>query len=304
MEYHDYYKTLGVAKTASSDEIKKAYRKLARKYHPDVSKEQDAEAKFKEIAEAYEVLKDKEKRQKYDQLGSNWKQYANQGAGGFHYSGTGPDIGSGFSDFFESIFGGGFSAGPASGGGFAQKGEDSRAIIKIDIRDSYFGASKQVSLQVPEQLADGRTYMRPKTLELKIPKGILAGQKIRLSGQGAPGFGGGGAGDLLLEVEFNKNRDFKVDGKDLFAVLKLTPWEAALGAEVSVSTMDGRVDIKVPANTRGGQKIRLKGKGLPASSPGNLYLTTQIMNPASLTSEETELYQKLQNTSKFNPRSD
>jgi len=310
MEYHDYYKTLGVAKTATTDEIKRAYRKLARKYHPDVSKEKDAEAKFKEIAEAYEVLKDQDKRQKYDQLGSNWQQYARQGSGGFHKSGQGPEFTSGFSDFFESIFGSGFGVGAASHRGFdprathgfSQKGENTEAKIKIDLRDSYFGIKRQFKVQIPENMPDGRTYVKNKTLQVKIPKGILSGQKIRLGKQGNPGIGGGPSGDMLLQVEFAADKDFKADGGDIYASLNLSPWEAALGAEVSVPTLDGRVEIKVPANTRGGQKIRLKGKGLPAKTPGDLYFTAKIMNPVQLTGEEKGLYRKLKDISEFNPR--
>ncbi len=299
MEYHDYYKTLGVSKTASTDEIKKSYRKLARKYHPDVSKEQDAETKFKEVAEAYEVLKDPKKRQKYDQMGSNWQQYANQDAGGFHSAGG--DMGGGFSDFFESIFGGGFTGG-GSVHGFAQKGEDIQATIKINLRDSYLGGTQQFSVQIPQRAADGRAYLKHKNLQVKIPKGILSGQKIRLNGQGGQGTAGGSPGDLLLQVEFLTDKIFKADGPNIYSTLYLSPWEAALGCEASVVTLDSKLEIKIPPNTKGGQKIRLKGKGLPGRTAGNLYLTVQIMNPEKLTGEEKDLYQALKKVSTYDPR--
>lgn len=300
MEYHDYYKTLGIAKSATPDEIKKSYRKLARKYHPDVSKEKDAEEKFKEIAEAYEVLKDKDKRQKYDQMGANWKQHAHQGAsGGFRSAASSADMGGGFSDFFESVFGGGFGG---SAHGFAQKGEDAQAKIKINLGDSYLGSTQKFSVQIPQRTGEGRTYLGNKTLQVKIPKGILSGQKIRLNGQGNPGIGGASAGDLLLQVEFIVDKIFTVDGANIYATLNLSPWEAALGKEVSVPTLDGQVEIKIPPNTKGGQKIRLKDKGLPARVAGNLYFNVKIMNPVALTEKEKILYQELKEVSLFNPR--
>jgi len=235
MEYKDYYRIMGVKRDASQDEIKRAYRKLARKYHPDVSKEPDAEAKFKELGEAYEVLKDAEKRAAYDQLGSQWKQGQEfrpppdwQAGSRFRDAGgAGPDIGD-FSDFFESLFGGAARRRPGSAQGareFRARGEDHHARVVIDLEDSYKGGSRSITLQVPEVDAHGRVHTRPRTLNLKIPKGIRQGQQIRLAGQGGAGFGGGEAGDLYLEVEFNPRGHYRVDGADVLLDLPVTPWE-------------------------------------------------------------------------------
>ena len=311
MEYKDYYKIMGVERGATQDEIKRAYRKLARKYHPDVSKEKDAETKFKELGEAYEVLKDSEKRAAYDQLGAQWK--AGQEfrpppgwQGGFEsrgFEGAGPDIG-GFSDFFESLFGGAARR-PGTGRGtrdFRMRGEDHHAKVVIDLQDSYRGASRSITLQVPEVDAQGRVVPRPRTLSVRIPRGIRQGQQVRLAGQGGAGFGGGEAGDLYLEVEFNPRGHYRVEGADVYLDLPVAPWEAALGATVKVPTPDGPVDMKVPANSQAGKKLRLKGRGIPARQPGDLYVVLQIVLPPTDSPQQREAWEQMKEAFAFNPR--
>ena len=304
MEYKDYYKILGVDRTADEAEIKKAYRRLARKYHPDVSKESDAEARFKEVGEAYEVLKDKEKRQAYDQLGANWKAGQEfrpppgweQGFGGFSSQGSA----SGFSDFFESIFGGGFAqhGGGAHGfntrgfrdQGFQQAGQDQTASIDVSVQDAFNGATRSI------RLSNG------KSLQVKIPKGITSGKKIRLSGQGSPGINGGPNGDLYLEVTVVSDARFEVEGKDVYTDLAITPWEAALGEKVPVTTLSGSVELKIPAGSQSGRKMRLTGKGLPGSPAGDLYVRLNIATPPANSDAEKALYESMKQTFKFNPR--
>ena len=285
MDYKDYYKTLNVDRKATQDEIKRAYRKLARKYHPDVSKEANAELKFKELGEAYEVLKDPEKRVAYDQLGSNWN--SQQGfkpppdwGSGFEFQGAPRGGGSqqGFSDFFESLFGQAGGMGGA-GRGFHMQGEDHHAKILVDLEDSYRGATRSISLQMPDVTPDGHVVSRNRTLKVNIPKGVRQGQQIRLSGQGARGQGSGKAGDLYLEIEFNPHRYYRVEGADVYLELPVAPWEAALGASVKVPTPSGAIDLKIPANSKAGKKLRLKGRGIPAKNPGDLYLVLQIALP-------------------------
>lgn len=308
MDYKDYYKTLNVDRKATQDEIKRAYRKLARKYHPDVSKEADAELKFKELGEAYEVLKDPEKRVAYDQLGSNWN--SQQGfkpppdwGSGFEFHGAPRGGGSqqGFSDFFESLFG---QAGGMGGGGrgFHMQGEDHHAKILVDLEDSYRGATRSISLQMPDVTPDGHVVSRSRTLKVNIPKGIRQGQQIRLSGQGAKGQGSGKAGDLYLEIEFNPHRFYRVEGADVYLELPVAPWEAALGASVKVPTPSGAIDLKIPANSRAGKKLRLKGRGIPAKTPGDLYLVLQIALPPAKDEKSRELYKRMQEEIVFDPR--
>lgn len=307
MEYKDYYKTIGVGRKATQDEIKRAYRKLARKYHPDVSKEKDAELKFQELGEAYEVLKDPEKRAAYDQLGSNWN--AQQGfrpppewGSGFEFHGRPQGAGKQeqFSDFFESLFG--RATGSSSYRGFHAHGEDHHAKILIDLEDSFRGASRSISLQMPEVSPDGHVVSRSRTLNVKIPKGIRQGQQIRLSGQGAKGQGSGSAGDLYLEVEFKPHRFYHVEGSDVYLDLPVAPWEAALGATVKVPTPSGAIDLKVPPNSQAGKKLRLKGRGIPARSPGDLYVVLKIALPPADDARTREIYQRMQEELKFNPR--
>ena len=308
MEYKDYYAIMGVDRKATQDEIKRAYRKLARKYHPDVSKESDAELKFKEVGEANEVLKDPEKRAAYDQLGSNWN--AQQGfqpppdwGAGFEFHGA-PQGGGNqgdFSDFFESLFG--QARGPAGGGqGFHMHGEDHHAKVLIDLEDSFNGALRSISLQMPEVAADGHVVTRSRTLKVRIPKGVRQGQQIRLAGQGATGMGGGKAGDLYLEIEFRPHGHYRVEGADVYLELPLAPWEAALGASVKVPTPSGAIDLKIPPNSQAGKKLRLKGRGIPAKAPGDLYLVLQIVLPSADDDKARAIYQRMQEEVDFDPR--
>jgi len=308
MDYKDYYKTLGVDRKATQDEIKRSYRKLARKYHPDVSKEADAEQKFKDLGEAYEVLKDPEKRVAYDQLGSNWNSQQgfrpppDWGAGfEFHGAPRGAGGQQDFSDFFESLFG--QARGPGGGSrGFHMQGEDHHAKILIDLEDSYRGASRSISLQMPEVTADGHVVSQRRTLKVNIPKGVRQGQQIRLGGQGAKGSGNGRAGDLYLEIEFNPHRFYRVEGADVYLELPVAPWEAALGASVNVPTPSGAIDLKIPANSKGGKKLRLKGRGIPSKVPGDLYVVLQIVLPPANDEESRAIYKHMQDQIKFNPR--
>ncbi len=314
MQYKDYYKIMGVDRDATQDEIKRAYRKLARKYHPDVSKEADCEAKFKDVNEAYSVLRDAEKRAAYDQLGSGWKSGQDfrpppDWDSGFEH--TGGDFRSGdtadFSDFFESLFGRDFGrTGPArggrAGGGFQAPGEDHHARVAIDLEDAYRGATRSITLQAPEVDDSGHVTTRSRTLNVRIPKGVRQGQRIRLAGQGSPGFGGGAAGDLYLEIEFKPHSAYRVEGRDVYLDLPLAPWEAALGATVKVPTPDGPVDLKVPAGTQGGRKLRLKGRGIPGKPPGDLYVVAEITVPPADTDAAKSLYRKMESELSYNPR--
>jgi curved DNA-binding protein len=312
MEFKDYYQVMGVKRDATQDEIKRSYRKLARKYHPDVSKEVEAEAKFKELGEAYEVLKDPEKRAAYDQLGAQYRggEEFRPPPGwdaGFEFRDAGAeehDLG-GFSDFFESLFGGAARR-PQAGRGrtreFRMRGEDHHAKIVVALEDSYRGASRTITLQVPEVTADGHVRTRPRTLSVRIPKGVRQGQQIRLAGQGGAGFGGGTAGDLYLEIEFDPNGRYRVEGADVYFVLPVAPWEAALGATVKAPTPAGPVDLKIPPNSQGGKKLRLKGRGIPAREPGDFYVELRIALPPADDARAREAYEALQREFAFNPR--
>lgn len=310
MEYKDYYKILDVARDASQDEIKRAYRKLARRYHPDVSKEADAENRFKEVGEAYEVLKDPEKRTAYDQLGANWKagQDFRPPPGwdqGFEFRGggfAGGDAGQ-FSDFFESLFGkAGFGGFGGRGRAANMRGQDTHAHIVIDIEDAYLGASRTVTLKHSDIGADGHPTVKERALNVRIPKGVRQGQSIRLSGQGGPGVGKGEAGDLYLEVEFRKHPFYTVEGRDVYLSLPVAPWEAALGAPVTVPTPSGKVELRIPPGSAGGAKLRLKGRGIPASEPGDFYAVLQIALPPADTDRKKAAYQELAKAFKFQPR--
>ncbi len=311
MEFKDYYKIMGVNKDASQDEIKRAYRKLARKYHPDVSKEAEAEARFKEVGEAYEALKDPEKRAAYDQLGANWKAGQDfkpppDWNAGFEFRGgdfTGGDEAQ-FSDFFESLFGRGFgSAHPGrQQGGFNARGEDHHARVMINLEDAYQGATRNINLQTPELDNNGHVVTRQRSLKVKIPKGVKQGQRIRLTGQGSPGMGKAPAGDLYLEIIFNPHSIYKVDGHDVYLDLPITPWEAALGSSLKVPTPDGKVDMKIPAGTQTGQKLRLKARGIPGKPAGDLYVTPHITLPPADSETARELYRKMQQELAYNPR--
>lgn len=314
MRYKDYYQIMGVARDAGAEDIKRAYRKLARKYHPDVSKEPGAEERFKEVNEAYEVLRDPEKRAAYDQLGESWRAGQEftpppgwgEGRGGFEFRTTGfrPEDAAQFSDFFASLFGGaGFGRGAgARAGGFRMQGEDQHAKVLIPLEDAYHGATRTLQLAVPEVDAHGRVVTRPRALQVKIPAGVTEGQQIRLPGQGAPGIGGGPNGDLYLEVELQGHPLYQAEGRDVYLNLPIAPWEAALGATVTVPTLGGNVEMKIPAGAQSGQKLRLRGRGLPGRTPGDQYVVLQIVNPRADTPAARELYERMAREMPFNPR--
>ncbi|QWF72370.1 DnaJ domain-containing protein [Methylomonas paludis] len=310
MQYKDYYQILGVDRTAVQADIKKAFRKLARKYHPDVSKEADAEARMKELNEAYAVLSDVEKRAAYDQLGQGYrpgeefKPPPNWDAG-FEYSGA---DGMNFSDLFSDLFGrmgsGGSHAGAGHGHHFNQRGEDHHAKILLELEDAFNGATRQISLRVPKVDAQGRVGLANHTLSVKIPQGVYEGQIMRLAGQGAPGTGNGAAGDLLLELHFNPHPRFRVDGSNLYLKLPVTPWEAALGSQISVDVFGKELRVRIPEGTQSGQQLRVRGKGIPSKTPGDLLLEIQVVLPAASTELARKLYETMAQELAFNPRSD
>ena len=311
MDYKDYYEVLGLERSATEDDVKRAYRKLARKYHPDVNKEPDAESKFKEAGEAYEVLKDPEKRAAYDQLGANWQagQDFQPPPGwdqGFEYSSSGAEQvdPSAFSDFFENLFGQGRHAGGSrqTHREYHAHGQDHHARILIDLKDAYEGATRVISLRAPEVDAAGHVTLRERSIKVKIPKGITEGQHIRLAGQGTPGVGEGRAGDLYLEVEFQQDPVFSIDGRDVYINLPIAPWEAALGGKVKCPTPNGAVDLKVPENARTGQKLRLKGRGIPSRTPGDFYAVLQIATPPATSQQDRDFYEQMARDMKFDPR--
>jgi curved DNA-binding protein len=307
VEFKDYYKVMGVARDATEAQIKQAYRKLARKYHPDVSKEKDAEARFKEVGEAYEVLKNPEKRAAYDQLGQNYKAGQDfrpppNWDSGFEFSGAGAGQGdSSYSDFFDSLFGAQGRSGRGARGGFADHGEDHHAKVVLDLEASLNGGSRTFTLRMPELDAEGRLALKERTLNVQVPKGILPGQQIRLAGQGAPS-GNGKPGDLYIEVEFQPHPLYRTDGKDLSLDLPVAPWEAALGATVKTPTPSGTVDLKIPPGSRAGTKLRLRGRGIPASPPGDLYMVLQIALPPVNDDKARAAYAALAAALPFNPR--
>lgn len=309
MEFKDYYDVLQVDRKVSQEEIKRSYRKLARKYHPDVNKDLDAEEKFKQAGEAYEVLKDPEKRSAYDRLGANW-----QAGQEFHpppdwdqefeFKGRGFADGdaAAFSDFFENLFGRRGHRTSNTQKTFQLRGQDQHARIDISIEDTYKGASRAITLGIPELTDDGHVVAKERTLIVKIPKGVKNGQHIRLAGQGGPGIGGGDAGDLFLEIHISPHAQYRVEGKNVFVDLPVAPWEAALGAKVKVPTPDGVVELKIPAGSAQGQKMRLKGRGIPGPQPGNLYAVLSIVLPPADTEKSKELYQRMAKEMAFDPR--
>lgn len=312
MQYKDYYEALGVGRSATQDEIKAAYRKLARKYHPDVSKMPDAEKRFKELNEANEVLKDPEKRAAYDQMGSQWKagqefqpppnwdagfEFRGGDAGGF----SGPE---GFdnSDFFEALFGRRGRAGAGARRSAGMQGGDHHAKVLIDLEDSYRGTERSISLRSPAVGPDGRVTLQERTLDVHIPKGIRPGQHLRLAKQGGAGSGGAAAGDLYLEIEFNPHPRFRLEGADVYVDLPLAPWEAALGATVETPTPEGAVQLTVPGGSAAGRKLRLKGRGLPGRNPGDLYAVLGIALPPVDSDEAREAYAAMARAFEFDPR--
>ena len=307
MEYRDYYQILGVAKTATADEIKKAYRKLARKYHPDVSKEPDAEKHMKEVNEANAVLSDTEKRAAYDQLGNSHQngqdfQPPPDWNTGFEYSGSGSAGADSaeFSDFFANLFG---QTGRRRQTGTHQiRGEDHHAKILIDLVDAFQGTTRAITLHAPQLDGQGRVSMKDHVLNVRIPKGVKEGQHIRLSGQGTPGSGGGPHGDLYLEVHFKPDALYRVDGRDVYETVPVTPWEAALGAEIEIPTPSGNLNVKVPAGSQTGRKLRLKGRGIPSSTPGDFYVVLEVTIPPADNDKARQLYETMARELPFNPR--
>lgn len=318
--FRDYYEVMGVPRDASTEDIRRAYRKLAREYHPDVNKDPGAGDRFKEVSEAYEVLRDPEKRERYDRLGANWKAGqdvsesagfddfagARSGAGGFGAGGFGGFSGSGgntrvefgdsgFSDFFEGMFGSRAGTRTAAGpgfDGFSMRGGDQEATLELSLEEAARGGRRRISL------GPGRDY------EVNIPPGVVDGQRIRLAGEGGAGAGGGRSGDLFLRVRLKPDSRFRVEGRDLYTDVRVAPWEAALGASVEVPTLSGTTRVKIPAGSSSDRKLRLRGKGLPSprGKPGDMYATVKIAVPKKLTNGERELFERLAAVSSFNPR--
>lgn len=307
MEFRDYYQTLGVDKTATAGEIKKAYRKLARKFHPDVSKEPDAEGRMKDLNEANAVLSDVEKRAAYDQLGKRYRageefQPPPDWDAGFEFSGGGfsaADMGDN-SDFFASLFGGGGRAGKSAG--FRMQGEDHHAKVLIDLADAYRGAAREIRLRKPWVDEQGRVSMREHTLNVRIPAGVKEGQHIRLTGQGGPGVGGAASGDLYLEIHFRPDPRYRVDGRNVYETVPVTPWEAALGAAIETPTPSGPVTVQVPAGSQTGRKLRLKERGIPGKPPGDLYVVLEVVLPPANTDAARQVYESMARELAFDPR--
>ncbi|MEM5371250.1 DnaJ C-terminal domain-containing protein [Paraburkholderia azotifigens] len=308
MKYKDYYAILGVERTAAHEDIKRAYRKLARKYHPDVSKHADAEDRFKELGEAYEVLKNPEKRAAYDRMGTHWRsgeefQPPPNWDEGFEFSGSGRESAthSNLNEFFEAMFGGARAAHVRRGPSHA-KGEDHHAKVFIDIEDAYRGAERAIALQSPFIDAHGRVLLQSRTLNVSIPKGVRAGQHLRLAGQGGMGVGDAPAGDLYIEIAFRVHPRFRVDGADVALDLPVAPWEAALGAHVKVPTPDGWIEMTVPKGSAGGTRMRLKGKGIPGKPPGDMYAILNIVLPPADTRSAEAAYHTMRQALNFDPR--
>jgi len=315
MDFKDYYQALGIERSASEDEVKKSYRKLARKYHPDVSKEADAEARMRDINEAYDVLRDKEKRAAYDALADRVARGGSPDGDfrpppgwdeGFEFHrgpGQGPADHADFSEFFSSMFGEAERRG-AQRRQYRARGEDHHAAIEITLEDALKGAEREITLRAMELDAQGQPQIKPRTLSVKIPAGMHPGQYIRLAGQGMPGHGGEPAGDLYLEVRIAPHKLFRVEERDLYMTLPVTPSEAALGAQVKVPTpAGGVVEVTVPRNARSGLKLRLKGRGLSGKTPGDLYLLLEIALPPADSDAARKAYEELARAVPFNPRS-
>lgn len=306
----NYYQILEVSRSATDAELKKAYRKLARKYHPDVSKEAAAEDKFKQVQTAYDVLKDPEKRKFYDQFGDQWQSAKQAKDQGFDPSATGAygfggQAGAGVNpdDILEQIFGSGFRGGSGRRQSTRQaKGEDLQASVQVTLEQVYSGCEQTLQIAVPEVNAQGQMTQTPKALKVKIPKGITDGKKIRLSGQGAPGSNGGSNGDLYIKVSIKPHAFFTLENTDIHLNLPITPWEAALGGKVPVPTLGGTIELNIPAGSASGQKLRLKGRGLPSKTPGDQYCLLQIMTPVANTQQSKAFYQQMQEQMPFNPR--
>jgi curved DNA-binding protein len=322
MEFRDYYQTLGLQRSATADEIRKAYRRLARKYHPDVSKEPDALERFKQLQEAYEVLKDTKKRAAYDQLGENWKQgeqfrpppdfgagfdfaqarRARAQSAGHAGAGGGHDFEGGeqFSDFFSTLFGGGEQPFGASGRERRRAGRDQHAGIEIDLEEAHRGAIRNVTLQ--QAPGPGQSGPTERTLRVTLPAGVTEGQSVRLAGQGEPAQGKGRAGDLYLTVHIRPHRNLELEGRDVTLTLPVAPWEAALGARLTVPTLGGPVDLRVPPESQSGSRLRLRGRGLTGDPPGDQYVVLKVVLPPADTPAARELYEKMRAELAFDPR--
>lgn len=304
MKFKDYYETFGLPRTATQEDIKRSYRKLARKYHPDLSKDPEGESRFKELGEAYAVLKDPEKRAAYDRMGRDWKsgeefQPPPDWEPGFEFDArdASPGNGADHSEFFETLFGH-----RARGARLRAQGEDRHARITVDLLDAFGGAERSISLRTPTLDAQGRMRTHERTLDVRIPKGVRAGQHLRLAGQGDPGLGGGAPGDLYLEIDFKPHPLFRVDERDIYVDLPLAPWEAALGCTLTLPTPDGSVQLTVPAAAAAGHPLRLKGRGIPGKPPGDLYAQPVIVVPPAITDGEKDAYHQLARAFHFDPR--
>lgn len=306
MEYKDYYKVLGISKTATNDEIKKSYKKLAHKYHPDISKEKDAETKFKEIGEAYNTLKDEEKRAAYDSLGNQsqhegfrpppgWASSQHEGANAFE--------GMDFSELFAQ-FGARTNGSTQQRRSMQRPGQDYEITADITLEDVFKGTQLDIDLIVPEYLENGSVQNSPRTFKVRIPKGVTDKQRLRLSGKGGKGLNGGINGDLYLNVHFKPHAYFKAEGHDLYIDIPISPWEASLGAFIEVPTLHGAVNMKISESTNSGKKLRLPKKGLPDQNHGygDLYAIIQIVVPLTLTEQEKKYMKELAEISHFNPR--
>ena len=311
MEFKDYYQTLGVAHDATAEDIKKAFRKLARKYHPDVSKEADADARMKDVNEAYAVLSDPEKRAAYDRLGQgsqpgqdfrpppDWESDFRAAAGRGYSQAEAAD----FSDFFAELFGRG-RAGAASPD-FRARGQDQHAEVLLDLEDTFSGATRQIGVRAPKLDDKGRITLDSRTLNVKIPKGVREGQIIRLVGQGGAGFSDAPTGDLLLEIRFKPHPRFRIDGRDLYLTLPVAPWEAALGGVVPVDSPDGgQLKVRIPEGAQSGRQLRVRGKGIPADPPGDLLLDLRVVLPAAASPRARELYETMARELAFDPRAE
>jgi curved DNA-binding protein len=311
MEFKDYYAVLGVKPETPTDEIKRAYRKLARQYHPDVSKLPDAESKFKEINEAWEVLQDKEKRTQYDQMRTGgWQQQQHaHGANQRHrqYAQGFSEQSADFSEFFRSMFGehevdDEFAQAPHRGRHFRGKGKDYHVKVTVPLTVAYQGGVQNIQLQIPTLTPDGHEDLQNKTLKIKIPAGVVQGSQIRLKEQGGPGIGGAPHGDLYVEIAIEPHPYFSLNQKDIYLNLPITPWEAALGASLAVPTLGGNVNLKIPVNSQSGQKMRLKGRGMKGETPGDQYVILQIQAPKATTEKEKTIYEEMAKAMPFNPR--
>jgi curved DNA-binding protein len=308
VEFKDYYEVMGVARGASADEIKRAYRRLARKYHPDVSKEKDAEARFKEVGEAYEVLRDPEKRAAYDQLGRRPSGEEFRPPPNWNFEFEGEDRPGEHSDFFDQLFGGlgglrgGAGRGRAGRGAFRSRGFDTSTQVEISLEEAFHGTTRTLSLQRVERDKDGKPQPRAQQLQVKIPAGVIEGQQIRVAAQGEPGIGGEAPGDLFLQLKIAPHRWFRLEGRDVWLELPVTPWEAALGETVRVPTLAGRVDLKIPKGSQTDRQLRLKGRGLPGNPPGDQFVVLKIVAPAADSAEREALYKQMAETMATNPR--